>query len=298
MNSGCSGQARIAANGLLPTKGNANFDLEVSDFAVENIAELLQSDLPVTGRLTLDAHVSGTSEDPKIAGKIDFVQGHVWQGRHRRSHGTFSYADKQLTTDAAATDTAGKTLASIKGTVPINLALSGVTGSRLLDLPVNAVVLGQLAARPRSIFHRRHLGHRRTCAGRRHRGWHAEEAIAQGQPHAERRALQDRVDGDELRARERFGADDRRHRVKVSSMRGIALGPVGVRGAVAVGNWRSPSFNLDVNAHDAQLLDNESGDIHADAALHISGPVDSAFVTGNVTVLHGVFYVPASTGRR
>ena len=34
-----------------------NFDLEVTDFAVENVAELLQSDLPITGRLDLDAHV-------------------------------------------------------------------------------------------------------------------------------------------------------------------------------------------------------------------------------------------------
>ncbi|MEP7000192.1 MAG: hypothetical protein ABI969_06920, partial [bacterium] len=35
---------RIFANGLLPTKGEANFELAVTDFAVENIAELLQSD--------------------------------------------------------------------------------------------------------------------------------------------------------------------------------------------------------------------------------------------------------------
>ena len=52
---------RIYANGLLPTEGRANFDLEVENFAVENVAELLQSDLAVTGRVSLDAHVEGTA---------------------------------------------------------------------------------------------------------------------------------------------------------------------------------------------------------------------------------------------
>ena len=59
---------RIYANGLLPTDGPANFDLAVTNFAVENIAELLQSDLPVTGRVSFDAHVQGTADEPTTAG--------------------------------------------------------------------------------------------------------------------------------------------------------------------------------------------------------------------------------------
>ena len=75
---------RIYANGLLPTEGRADFDLQVRDFAVENVAELLQSDLPVTGRLSLDAHVEGTATDPQMRGRLDFIARHVQRHAHAR----------------------------------------------------------------------------------------------------------------------------------------------------------------------------------------------------------------------
>jgi autotransporter translocation and assembly factor TamB len=132
--------SRIYANGLLPTQGRANFDLSVRDFDVEEIADLLQSDVAVAGNLTLDAHVEGTAENPSANGRLDFVRGTYNAATVPELHGTFAYADKQLTTNATATDSTGRLLARVNGTVPIDLALSGVTGSRLLDLPLKVTL--------------------------------------------------------------------------------------------------------------------------------------------------------------
>jgi translocation and assembly module TamB len=289
---------RIYANGLLPSKGEANFDLQVKDFAVENVAELLQSDVLLTGRLNLDAHVSGNAEDPRIAGKIDFVKGTYNEALVPEVHGTFSYANKQLTTDAAVQDTLGKTVASIKGTVPINLALSGVTGSRLLELPINATLVSDslpLGLIPQFTTAVTDVGGRAlgnvTVSGTLKQPA-LKGNLTLSDVHfklAATGAVLEHVNGSV-----RMTGDT----VYVDSIVGIANGPVRVSGSVAVGDWRVPRFDLSLGASDAQLLNNESGEIHVDAALMISGPITAPVVTGNVTVLHGVLYVPSSRGKK
>ncbi|MEO8335614.1 MAG: translocation/assembly module TamB domain-containing protein [bacterium] len=289
---------RIFANGLLPTKGTANFDLEVTDFAVENVAELLQSDLPVTGRLSLDAHVSGTSEDPQIAGKVEFVRGTYNEATVPEVHGTFSYANNQLTTDAAATDTAGKTLASIKGTVPINLALSGVTGSRLLDLPVNAKLMSDslpLGLIPQftdavSDIGGRALGN--VSVGGTLKKPSLEGSMTLSDVHF--RIVKTGAYFEHVNGAVRMTGDT----VFVDSIAGVAVGPVSMSGTVAVGNWREPALNLDLRTNGARLLNNETGEVYTDVALQVSGPVTSPNVHGSVTVDHGVLFIPTARGKK
>ncbi|MEP6729969.1 MAG: translocation/assembly module TamB domain-containing protein [bacterium] len=289
---------RIYANGLLPTKGEAKFDLEVTDFAIENVAELLQSDLPVTGRVSLDAHVTGNAEDPRIAGKLDFVKGTYNEAPVPEVHGTFSYANKQLTTDAFVADTLGKMLASIKGTVPINLALSGATGSRVLDLPINATLVSDslpLGLIPQFTTTVTELGGKAT--GNVTVGGTLKQPSLKGNltlSDVQFRLVATGALLEHVNGNVRMTGDT----VYVDSIAGMANGPVRIAGTVAVGDWRVPSFNLVMNAEDAQLLNNETGEVHADASLKIAGPVTATVVTGDVTVKHGVIYVPASSGKK
>jgi translocation and assembly module TamB len=289
---------RIYANGLLPTKGVANFDLQVTDFAVENVAELLQSDLPVTGRLDLDAHVSGTAEDPRIAGKIDFRQGTYNAARVPDVRGTFSYANQQLTTNASVIDSTGKTLASINGTIPINLALSGVTGSRLLDLPINAT----FASDSLPIWLIPQFTTAVTDVGGRATGnvtikGTLKKPDLQGNitlVDAHFRLAATGAYFERMNGTVRMTGDT----VYIDSIAGFAGGPVRLNGTVAVGNWREPSFNLFHTAQDAVFIKNEQGEIHADVGLRLSGTLSQPYVSGRVTILHGVFYVPESRGKK
>lgn len=289
---------RIYANGLLPTNGVANFDLEVTDFAVENVAELLQSDLPVTGRLDLSAHVTGTAEDPRIAGALDFVHGTYNATPVPELHGTFSYANRELTTNARAADSTGKLVASLNGTVPIDLRLSGVTGSRVLDLPIHATFGSD--SLPLSLIPQ--FTSLVTDVAGTARGTVTATGTLQ------RPGLTGNVVLNDIQFRLTSTGTFMQHvngsvrmirdTVFVDSVAGVANGPVRLAGLVAVGNWREPAFDLTLDATDAQLLNNDRGDVHATANLRLTGAFGSPYASGQVTVVHGVLYIPDSRGKK
>ena len=292
------GTRRIYANGLLPTQGRANFDLSVTDFAVENVAELLQSDIPLTGRVSLDAHVQGTATDPRIAGKLDLVDARYNDTVVPEVHGTFDYANRQLTTNAVAQDSAGHRLATVNGTIPINLALSGVTGSRLIDAPIN-VTLGSdslpLYLIPQFTEYVSNVAGR--AVGNVKIGGTLKKPVLQGSltiADAQFKLEPTGVLYHDVNGSVRMTGDT----VYVDSLVAVAVGPVRISGTVGVGNFREPSFDLSLIADDAQLLNNDQGDIHADAGIRISGPFRQAYVSGQVTILHGVYYIPPSTGKK
>ena len=264
---------------------------------MENVAELLQSDLALTGRLTLDAHVSGTSENPQVNGKLDFVRGTYNDAPVPTLHGTFSYADKQLTTNATAADTSGKVLAAVKGTIPIDLALSGVTGSRLLDLPINASLasdslpiglIPQFTGAINNVTGRA-MGNVSVAGTLKKPALKGNVTLSNvGLTLAATGATLERINGSV-----RMTGDS----VFVDSIAGYSNGPVRLSGSIAVGNWREPTFDLNFVASDAQLLNNESGEVLADADIHIGGGLAAPTVTGAVTVEHGVIYIPEARGK-
>ncbi|MEO8619950.1 MAG: translocation/assembly module TamB domain-containing protein, partial [bacterium] len=289
---------RIFANGLLPTKGEANFDLAVTDFAVENIAELLQSDLAVTGRLNLDAHVSGIAEDPRIAGKLDFVQATYNETPVPEVHGTFAYANKQLTTNASAVDTTGKVLASVNGTIPIDLRLAGVTGDRLLDLPLNvALASDSLPIGLIPQFTDAVSDVAGKAVGTVSVAGTVKKPVLKGNVTLSDVQLRLAATGaflEHVNGSVRMTGDS----VYVDSIAGTANGPVRLAGTIAVGDWREPAFDLTLSATDAQLINNTSGEVHADADVHVVGALSAPVVTGAVTVQHGVLYIPETRGKK
>src|SRR6185436_1084155 len=53
--------------------------------------------------------------------------------------------------------------------------------------------------------------------------------------------------------------------VYVDSIAGWSKGPVRVRGTLAVGNWREPTFNMFMTSEGAELLNNDHGKVRVDA---------------------------------
>jgi len=288
---------RIYANGLLPTEGRADFDLAVRDFAVENVTDLLQSDLPMRGRVSLDAHVEGTGTDPQMNGRLDFVRGTYNEMRLPDVHGTFAYANRQLTTNASALDSTGRQLAVVNGTLPINLALSGVTGPRLLDEPMNVKVmsdslpLGLIPNFTDAVTEAGGVVRANVTVGGTLKKPVMHGALTLDRAHFRLGATGTRLD--DLNGSVRMTGDT----VYVDSIAGSANGPIRLSGTINVGNWTEPSFNLTFQAQDAEMLNNDLGEIHANANLRITGPFAHATVTGRVAVVHGVLYIPESRGK-
>ncbi len=290
---------RIYANGLLPTKGSANFDLQVTDFDVANVSELLQSDLAVTGHLTLDAHVTGTAEDPQMRGSLDFVRGTYNAVAVPQVHTTFSYAGEKLTLNGNASDSTGKVLASVNGTVPVNLALSGVTGSRLLNLPLNLALASdslplELLPQFTSVVTNlkgRAIGSLRVAGTLNKPQLQGDLTLS----NAQFTLVSTGVTLEKVNGRIHMVGDT----VVVDSIAGISgAGPVRVAGTVNVADFREPKFDLALVADDATLINNAKGEVHASAGLRLSGSLGAPYVSGQLTVVHGVIYIPETTGKQ
>jgi translocation and assembly module TamB len=85
--------------------------------------------------------------------------------------------------------------------------------------------------------------------------------------------------------------------VYVDSIAGWAKGAVRLRGTLAVGDWREPSFNLFLTSGGAELLNDKYGKLRVDADVSLTGPFRTAYLSGALTITQGVIYAPEPTGR-
>ena len=136
------GNGRVYANGLLPTEGVASFTLAVDNFPVGNFMDLLQSDLGLKGNVDLSGAMTGTLKNPTFRGAFAIVQGEYQGTTLPDLRGRFGYSDRELVTHIDALRNGGAAMATVDGRIPVNLALSGVTGKRLLDAPMSVDLVG------------------------------------------------------------------------------------------------------------------------------------------------------------
>lgn len=291
------GDGRIYANGLLPTDGVADFRLDIDNFPVSNIVDIVQTDLDVNGIITLHGTMAGTLNNPTFRGAYALVQGTYNGTTIPDARGTFGYANNLLTTHAEALRKNGQAMAVIDGRLPINLAFTGVTGSRMLPeqlaLDVNADSL-PLDLIPQftdlvSNVHGYAVGKLSV------RGTLKQPAMvgAFAVNNATLEVVQTGAKLESVNAALRMANDT----VYVDSVTAWAKGPVRARGTLAIGNWREPAFNLYVVSEGAELFNNKLAQLRIDAGLALTGPFRDAYLSGAVTVTQGVIYAPEPTGR-
>lgn len=290
------GIGRIYANGLLPTQGVASFRLEVDNLEIADVTDLLQSDIRMSGRVAFSGAMAGTLANPSFHGAFGLVNGTYQGSPVPELHGTFAYAGEQLTTHLDMLRDGGATLAVADARLPVNLALQGVTGSRLLDRPMTV----DFAADSLPLDLIPHFTDavsevQGTAVGRiAMRGTLTRPvlvgvlAVNDGQMVITQTGM--RITN--IAASVRMLRDS----VYVDSIAGRARGPVSIRGVVAVGSWRNPTFDLHLVANDAEVMNSDLGRLRADAGLALTGPFDRAYVSGKVTVTQGAVYTHRSNG--
>jgi translocation and assembly module TamB len=295
------GNGRVYANGLLPTEGVSNFTLAVDNFPIANVVDLIQSDIGLLGNIDLSGSMTGTLKNPSFRGAFAIVQGEYQGTTLPDLRGRFGYADRELVTHIDALRNGGAAMAVLDGRFPVNLALTGVTGPRLLDapmsidlvgdsLPVELIphftdavsdVTGQVAGR---ISLRGKLD-RPSLAGGLYIA-NAGMTITSSGMHLNSVHGVVRMANDVVV----FGSED-------EPITGDARGPVSLRGTLNVGDWREPTFDLYVYGQHAEVLDNKWGKLRADLGLALKGPINSPYLSGQVTVTDGVIRAPESTGK-
>jgi translocation and assembly module TamB len=304
---------RVFANGRIPSEGAADLTLLVNRFELGDLLGLAQSDIDGRGELSLNGRVVGTARDPRISAEVALRQiryqgASVPDVRVRGRYGAERLdVDAELReamgeagnrgSDSSRLGESGRVLATVTAALPINLALSEVTGSRLLDRPASGALRAD--SLPLDV-----LG-RFTDALADLRGAATARVALSG-------TLRDpRFDGT---VRLRDGAtrvvplglavsgvhgDLRltKDTVVLDSLVAWSGGRLALHGGIGLKDIRAPAVDLRLVADHARVLNNEQGRVRADADITARGPFDNVFVSGTTRIREGVLYIPRPDDR-
>lgn len=290
--------SRVYVDGRIPTKGSADVQLDVTQFDIGNLLALLQSDIPARGLVSVDMRAQGTRAAPVLKGAFG-LQNFTYGTRPTPElHGRFDYANQTLTTDLTAMREGGPVIATARGTVPINLALTGVTGSRIPrdrtiaatvradSLPLDLVpqftdMVANLNGRAFADFTIGGTVNQPNVNGRLALWNGSVKVVPLG------------ITLHDVATNIRMTRDT----VIIDSLVARSGGQIRVTGGVGIKSLAAPSFALVLDARNARLLDNDKGTINANAHLAMRGPFNDVLVTGDTRVLRGVVYIPESSNK-
>lgn len=285
----------VYVNGMLPTEGRADLVLDIQNFQIADVAAFLQSDLPLRGILTARGVLEGSLKDPRFRGAAGLVNGNYNGSVIPDFQATFNYANTSLVAHAEAIGKTGRRSVVADATLPMNLALSGVTGSRLLDRPMRVDVSGD--SLPLDLipsFTDAVAGIRGVAVGSFAMRGTLKRPTFAGAITWTNGALTIVPTGmfvHDITASLRMARDT----VFIDSATGRAgKGTVQLAGRLLFGNWREPGFDLHLVADNAEVLRNDHGRLDADVGLSMTGPFDNAYVAGLVRIREGVGYIPES----
>lgn len=289
---------RIYIDGRVPGGGEADLRLDVTRFDVANALDLLQSDIPASGLVNLSVRARGTTANPTFEGAFG-TQGFVYSGTALPElHGTLRYANQTLTGRAEANQPGGPAILVAQGTVPVNLALSGVTGPRIptnrnIDLTVNAdsfpltrvpqltALVSNLRGAARAAFTVRGTLSRPLLAG--------NVTITDGSARLVPLGITLNAINTSIRML--------RDTVIIDSLVASSGGPVRLSGGVGIGSLSAPSFALKLFARNARVLDNDNGQLRADVDVALNGPFTGAAFTGTARIREGTLYIPEPSNK-
>ena len=289
---------RIYVDGRMPADGSlGDMRVAVEGLEVGHLTALLQSDVPLTGVLSLQARLQGTQRSPVFRGAAG-LSNPVYGGTAVPDIRTaFQYADATLEAEAQAVRGTSRPLLTARATLPLNLAMAGAVGSRLqqdremsvdvrsdsmpLDvLPKLTDAVSEVSGRLIGVVAARGTPRRPSIAGAAAVDFASFRVVPMG-----------------VTLRNLFGALRMRgDTVVIDSLAGRAGGGrVSVKGGLATADLSKLGFDLQIAADNALVMDTERGRIRADAEIAVKGPYDDVHVTGDARIVEGVVWVPESS---
>lgn len=292
---------RIFVDGLLPKEGRANLQVAVDNFEVADLISLAQSDINASGLISLDVKAAGTAADPTFTGSFGTQRFFYNATSIPELHGVMSYADQTLRGRADAMREGGRSLLYAEGTVPINLAFTGVTGSRLprdrqIDLAIRADSL-PLNLIPQFDAYVTNMKGQAVADFKVNGTLSRPEVIGKfNLADAEARVVPLGLTLKPLNASIRMLKDT----VVIDSVSAYSrTGRIVLSGGLGIGSLRAPSFDLKLFANNATvLLSRDKGYLKANMNLAMKGPFSDAHVGGSLRILDGVLDIPKSEGKK
>ena len=278
---------RLFVTGRAPSEGPMSLDVVAERVRIATVLRALQRDAEGDGDIGARARITGTRAAPVVDGGVS-LRGAMWKGtRAPDADLSLAYANRHVRLDAAAHDSTGRRVLRGTASLPYDLALTSVSGSRRLDGPLAADVvldslsLAALPLRSRSLDDvRGRLGADVQVSGT----WRAPE-------YRGRAAL--REGGLQLLATEMkvtdavadlsFTGDT----LRLDSLVARAGGPLRASGIVDLTDRSRPFVRATASGEEVRIMDQRRGEVDANAELTAVGPVDELRVTGRGEMLRG-----------
>jgi hypothetical protein len=290
---------RIYANGALPVNGAMNLDLDVHGLEVANLVGLAESDIGASGTIDLRARLAGTQRAPVLRGAFSVMNASYRGAPLPDLRDGFQYANEKLLSHAEIMRNGATPLAHIDVDAPINLAMAGATSPRLLDRPLKVDFVADslpLDALPRftdavSDVHGRIIG---AIAAR----GTTTKPVVLGQLGLDFATFKLTALG--VTAKDMGGLIHMTGKEIVIDTLGAKSGEGTLRiaGTIGIADAANPKLDLSFNATDATVLDNDMGELHANANIDVKGPMNKVSVTGRARIVHGTIYIPTGSGPR
>ena len=289
---------RIFVNGLIPKQGSANLDVAVDNLNVGDVVALTQSSVNAKGLVSFNVHTTGTLDNPQFKGAFG-ATGLLYNGTTLPAlHGNVQYANQTLTGRAEAMRAGQPPFLVAEGTVPINLAATGVTGSRFpanrqiaLNITADSVPLDLMPQ-----FSDYVSNVRGRASGSFKLGGSLDKPQLTGQfalHEGQARVVLAGINLNQLEASIRMLGDT----VVIDSIVANNKGRIILTGGIGLRPLTAPSFDLKLFTQSAQVLNNQRGQLTVGANLAMVGPLKDPHVTGDVRIRQGVLYIPPSDNK-
>jgi translocation and assembly module TamB len=211
----------------------------------------------------------------------------------------FQYENQRLVSHADMIREGAKPLAQLDVDAPIDLAFTGVSGGRVLDRPLKVDLVADslpLDALPRftdvvSNVHGRLVG----AVAARGTGTKPLVLGQLGLDFATFKLEPLGVSMHDIGGLLHMTGRE----IIIDSIGGKSgEGELHFSGKIGIANVRNPTFDLAFSAKDATVLDNDMGQLHANATIAMKGPMDGVSVSGRARIVHGTVYIPNGGGPR
>jgi hypothetical protein len=282
-----SAGGRLFANGVLPKEGPVRLDVAAENVRVSTVLDALQKDAAGDGVVAAMARIEGTRASPSMTGKVSLREATYGETRAPDADVDLRYVARRLGVEATARDSTGRRVLAGTASLPLDLALERVAGSRRVAGPLTAdVVLDSLSLASLPLSSRSLEEVRGRIAGdARVRGsWQTPEVagrlalrggglVVVSTGMRVTNAVADlRLVGDTLR---------------LDSVVVTSRGQLRAAGTVDLADRAHPVVRMTAGARELRVMDATRGLVDANADLTAVGPLDALRVDGNVEMLRG-----------
>ena len=270
---------RLFAVGVLPKSGPVALDVAAEGVQVATVLRAMQRNTDAHGVVDANARVTGTRATPSIDGQVGFHDGRYGDERLPDATVGVRYADQRLLLDGQLRDDA-RVAAVVRASLPLDLALRGVSGSRRVAGPLDVVATVDslsLAALP--LPSRSFEDLRGVVAGRVNVGGTWREPSFVGRGSLRQGAMTLASTG--MRVTDAVAdVSLARDTLTLDSLVARAGGPMRASGLVDVHDRSRPYVRFAASGEDLRVMDQRRGELDVDADVRAEGPMSELRLSG------------------